>query len=92
MLKELKQQDRIKSIFVYFGEGRIDELKGEIGELDYSLITDGEFSLAKSMFEGTKMTIGNYNNSTGIIKLNLNPSVPLWVLEDFKGYFIPVKE
>lgn len=87
--------EKVKAIFTYFGEGKMKELN--LDEVDFITAdvmfiqnkNPDELTQEEIMLKGTKMKVDNYNDETGILKVVFEPSIPLWVFNNFAGYFIP---
>jgi hypothetical protein len=94
--REITQSTKVASIFTYFGENRDDLLtdKEITAEAVFIQKKDSETELTQEdiMLRGTKMKLEHYDSVTGIIKLGFEPKLPLWVFNNFAGYFIPVFE
>lgn len=96
--KEVNQSTKVSGIFTYFGEGRMKELNLHAIDMltaDVFFVQNkqpDELTQEEIMLNGTKMTVDNYTDETGILKIKFTPSVPLWVFNNFAGYFIPVFE
>lgn len=93
--KEITQTSKVKSLFTYFGEGRMEELNLDAVDLltaDVMFVQDKlpeELTQEEIMLEGVKMSVEHYDDETGILKVGFEPSIPLWVFNNFAGYFIP---
>ena len=89
---------KIKGIFTMFGEGRQEEIDNHFnGSEPFGLRIvnlnrknkDG-IRLEDIFLADAKWSIESYDDKTGIIKLGISPAVPLWVMENFASWFIPV--
>ena len=96
--KDITQSTKVSGIFTYFGEGKREQLNLNAIDMltaDVFFVQNkkpDELTQEEIMLNGTKMTVDNYDNKTGILKIKFIPSVPLWVFNNFAGYFIPVFE
>ena len=88
---------KIRGIFTYFGEGqkelfdlhfsgtKVFDLRIVSNRKDKDAIKIEDIFLADANW-----TVEHYCNETGIIKLGITPAVPLWVMDNFASWFIPV--
>lgn len=90
-----KDEDKVSAIFTFFGEGRKSELSSEDHDMIPSIMIlqdkgESEITTEEIMWDGIELSIEDYNNETGILKIGFSPEVPIWTLNNFAGYFIPV--
>lgn len=88
---------KVKSIYTYFGEGRINDIDPNLDGLNASVVfvqnkEINEVTTESIMLEGTELIFEDYDNESGLLKVGFSPSLPLWVFQNFAGYFIPIFE
>ena len=88
---------KIKGIFTFFGEGRQDEIDlhfAGVQPFDLRIVNNkkdkSEIKIEDIFLMDSVWTIEHYCDETGIIKLGITPAVPLWVMNNFASWFIPV--
>lgn len=90
--------EKVNAIFVYYGENRqkdFDEHLAGKSTLHLAIVKnkegdDDRLDLEDIFLSDISWSILNYNNHTGILKLGISPSVPIWVFDKFNAWFIPV--
>lgn len=91
--------EKVNAIFVYYGEDRqkdFDEHLAGKAQLHLAIVKNKDdedeerLDLEDIFLSDIRWSILNYNNQTGILKLGISPSVPLWVFDKFNSWFIPV--
>jgi hypothetical protein len=89
---------KVKALFLYYGEGRQNDFdehfagKSTLGLAIVKNCEEDRLTLEDIFLEDVRWEIMNYNNHTGILKLGLIPSVPIWVFDNFNSWFIPIFE
>jgi hypothetical protein len=89
---------KVKAMFLYYGEGRQQDFdehfagKSTLGLAIVKNYEEDRLMMEDIFLDGLEWKILNYNNHTGILKLGLEPSVPIWVFDNFNSWFIPIFE
>ena len=88
---------KIKGIFTMFGEGRQEEVDDHFsGVAPFSLRIVNNYKdttrikIEEIFLADSYWSIQSYDDETGIIQLGITPAVPLWVMENFASWFIPI--